>query len=58
MNTALKNDLKALDVTPYGDNWVCVIDADQLEVTGYPVTDEAAAVTARLRRSSWASLSN
>jgi CheY-like chemotaxis protein/glycine cleavage system H lipoate-binding protein len=32
VNTALKNDLKALDVTPYGDNWVCVIDADQLEV--------------------------
>jgi CheY-like chemotaxis protein/glycine cleavage system H lipoate-binding protein len=32
VNTALKNDLKALDVTPYGDNWVCVIDADHLDV--------------------------
>ncbi len=32
VNTALKYDLKALDVTPYGENWVCVIDAEQLDV--------------------------
>lgn len=31
VNAALKGDLKALDVTPYGDNWVCVIDADHLD---------------------------
>jgi glycine cleavage system H lipoate-binding protein len=31
VNTALKRDLKALDATPYGGNWVCVVDAEDLD---------------------------
>jgi hypothetical protein len=31
VNAALKNDVKALDTTPYGENWVCVLDAENLD---------------------------
>src|SRR3990172_7296927 len=31
VNSALKRDLKALDMTPYGENWVCTVDAEDLD---------------------------
>lgn len=31
VNLALKRDLKALDMTPYGENWVCTVDAENLD---------------------------
>lgn len=31
VNSALKRDLKALDMTPYGENWVCTVDAENLD---------------------------
>ncbi len=31
VNTALKRDLKSLDATSYGDNWVCIVDAENLD---------------------------
>ena len=31
INTILSRDLEALDITPYDNNWVCVIDADNLD---------------------------
>ncbi len=31
VNTVLSKDLEALDITPYDDNWICVIDADNLD---------------------------
>ena len=32
VNTTLKRGLKALDLTPYGDNWVCILDAEDLDI--------------------------
>ena len=31
INTILKNEIEALSVTPYDSNWVCVIDADNID---------------------------
>jgi glycine cleavage system H lipoate-binding protein len=31
INTLLKNDLEALDITPYDNNWICIIDSDDLD---------------------------
>ncbi|MEJ2616922.1 MAG: response regulator [Ignavibacteriaceae bacterium] len=31
INTLLSKDLGALDITPYYDNWICIIDADNLD---------------------------
>jgi len=31
LNTILKNDLDSLNVNPYDSNWICVIDADNIE---------------------------
>ncbi len=31
VNTALKRDVKSLDTTSYGNNWVCTVDADDLD---------------------------
>lgn len=31
INTLLKNEIEALSVTPYDANWVCVIDADNID---------------------------
>jgi CheY-like chemotaxis protein len=31
VNTLLNEDLESLDITPYEKNWVCVIDADNLD---------------------------
>jgi CheY-like chemotaxis protein len=31
INTVLSKDLEALDITPYDNNWICVIDADDLD---------------------------
>jgi CheY-like chemotaxis protein/glycine cleavage system H lipoate-binding protein len=32
VNQELAEDCEALDMTPYGNNWVCVIDGDNLDV--------------------------
>ncbi len=31
VNTILKNDLSQLNITPYDSNWICVIDADDVD---------------------------
>ena len=31
INTTLSDDCEALEMTPYQNNWVCVIDADKLK---------------------------
>lgn len=31
INTLLKNEIEALSVTPYDSNWICVIDADNID---------------------------
>lgn len=31
INTLLSQDLEALDITPYYDNWICIIEADNLD---------------------------
>jgi glycine cleavage system H lipoate-binding protein len=31
INTILKSDLEVLDITSYNSNWICIIDADDLD---------------------------
>ncbi len=31
VNIPLKNEIESLDITPYDSNWVCIIDADDLD---------------------------
>ncbi|GAB4296244.1 MAG: hypothetical protein Kow0098_19260 [Ignavibacteriaceae bacterium] len=43
INTLLKEDIDSLDITPYDKNWVCVIDADNIdsEIPGLKVGKSA-----------------
>ncbi len=31
INSPLKNEIESLDITPYDSNWVCILDADNLD---------------------------
>jgi hypothetical protein len=31
INTVLKSDLEVLDITSYNSNWICIVDADDLD---------------------------
>ncbi len=31
INSPLKNEIESLDITPYDSNWICILDADNLD---------------------------